>query len=237
MADFIAYIDEAGDEGFGKLRGAGPGGGQSRWLVIGATIVRAINDPKLPAWRDELLARIKKPDWRTLHFRNLNHSQKVVICQELAKRPIGIAVTMSHKVTIPGSKWEGIFKQKGYLYNYLVRWLLERLTAGCNRAAHGEPCTLQLVFSRRGGTDYHSMRQYLAMIRDGREMIKPVRAIKCWILTQSGWRPTKNGPGCNLRTARPAPSLRALNPILSETTSRDMPMLWNRAFFVSARVA
>lgn len=178
MADFIAYIDEAGDEGFGKLRGAAAGGGQSRWLVIGAAIVRAVNDAKLPTWRDGLLRVIKRPDWRTLHFRNLNHPQKVVVCQEIAKRPLGVAVTMSHKVTIPGSKWEAVFKQKGYLYNYLVRWLLERLTAECRRAAGAERCTLQLVFSRRGGTDYHSMRRYLAMIRDGRELMRPVRTIK-----------------------------------------------------------
>lgn len=178
MPDFIAYIDEAGDEGFGKLRGAAPGGGQSRWLVIGAMVVRAANDAKLPTWRDEILRLANKPDWRTLHFRNLNHPQKVVICQELAQRPVGIAVTMSHKVTIPGSRWEGVFRQKGYLYNYLVRWLLERVTTECHRAASGETCTLQLVFSRRGGTDYHSMRQYLEMIRDGREAMKPVRSIK-----------------------------------------------------------
>lgn len=182
MPDFIAYIDEAGDEGFGKLRAAGPGGGQSRWLTIGACVVRTANDPKLPEWRDDILKKIGKPDWRSLHFRNLNHSQKVVACQTLAERQIGAAVTMSHKVTIPGTKWEAVFKKKGYLYNYLVRWLLERLTAECWRAAAGQPCKLQLVFSRRGGTDYHSMRQYLAMIRDGLEYMKPVRTIRWELL-------------------------------------------------------
>jgi len=38
MKEYVAYIDEAGDEGFGKLA-AGPVGGQSRWLVLGACIV------------------------------------------------------------------------------------------------------------------------------------------------------------------------------------------------------
>ena len=33
---------------------------------------------------------------------------------------------MSHKVTIPGTRFEETFKKKQYLYNYLVRWLLKK---------------------------------------------------------------------------------------------------------------
>lgn len=179
MTDFVAYIDEAGDEGFGKLA-AGPSGGQSRWLMIGACVVRRENDLKLPALRDGILAKFPKRKSRDLHFRDLNHAQKVVACQEIAGFPLGIAVVMSHKVTIPGTRHEVTFKKKQYLYNYLVRWLLERLTSSCARIA--SPCSLKLVFSRRSGTNYQVMKDYLILMRDGHEVIRPVRSINWKVL-------------------------------------------------------
>jgi len=179
--EFVAYIDEAGDEGFGKLA-AGPVGGQSQWLAIGSCLVRREDDLKLPRWRDQILARFPRKRARDLHFRELNHAQRVVTCQEIAKLPVGICIAMSHKVTIPGSSHEVVFKQKGYLYNYLVRWLLERLTTHCVAAAVGEECSLKLVFSRRSGTDYQTMMEYLELMRDGREVMKSVRSINWKVL-------------------------------------------------------
>jgi hypothetical protein len=176
MAEFIAYIDEAGDEGFGKLKNT-DAGGQSRWLVLGACIVGGADNLRLPIWKDEILARFPGKQSRDIHFRSLKHDQKVVVCQEIAKRPLMAAVALSHKVTIPGTKWEPIFKRKGYLYNYLVRWLLERITTHCRIQIPEGPCSVRLVFSRRGGTDYQSMRDYLILMRDGRERQQPVRSI------------------------------------------------------------
>lgn len=180
--EYVAYIDEAGDEGFGKLRVAGQAGGQSRWLAIGCCIVSRQNDGQLPKLRDKICDRFPHRKARDLHFRDLSHEQKVVACQEISGFPLGICVTLSNKATIPGSKFVPVFKQKGYLYNYLVRWLLERITAECSRAAKPEPCRLTLVFSRRGGTDYHSMTDYLRLMRDGRELMRPVRSIDWRVL-------------------------------------------------------
>lgn len=176
MRHFTAYIDEAGDEGFGKLA-AGQVGGQSRWLVLGACLVSRENDLQLPRWRDEILARFPKRKQRDLHFRDLRHEQKVVVCQEIAKLPIGACLALSHKVTIPGGSFETTFKRKGYLYNYLVRWLLERATDSCRKAARGDSACLKLVFSRRGGTNYQTMMEYLRLMRDGREQLPPARSI------------------------------------------------------------
>ena len=181
MADFIAYIDEAGDEGFGKLKTADGNGGQSRWLLIGACLVGAEDDHKLPALRDAILKRLPG-NRRDLHFRDLNHDQRVFVAQEIGKMPVGAAVTFSHKATLPGSKWEPVFRQKGYLYNYLVRWLLERLTLECCPLPGEGTNTLRLVFSRRGGTDYATMRDYLILMRDGRELMQPVRSIRWEVL-------------------------------------------------------
>lgn len=174
MPDFIAYIDEAGDEGFGRLRDPDNAGGQSRWLLLGAALVRADDDPNLPKWRDEILSGLRKK-CRDLHFCDLKHDQRVFVSQRIAALPVQAAVVLSHKVTIPGTPWAATFKRKGYLYNYLVRWLLERLTT--HVASTGQDVRLRLVFSRRGGTDYDTMRDYLILMRDGRELIPPVRRI------------------------------------------------------------
>jgi hypothetical protein len=81
MHHYTVYTDEAGDEGFGKLA-AGPIGGQSRWLILGACIVSRENDLKIPAWRDQILARFPKKQKRDLHFRDLKHEQKLLCARK-----------------------------------------------------------------------------------------------------------------------------------------------------------
>ena len=105
MADYIAYIDEAGDEGFGKLRDPEKAGGQSRWLLIGACLVAAEHDSKTPGWRDEIVSRLQK-SWQHIHFCDLNHDQRVVVSQEIAKLPVAAAITFS-TTTWFGGCWSG----------------------------------------------------------------------------------------------------------------------------------
>jgi hypothetical protein len=131
MKEYVAYIDEAGDEGFGKLATETPSG-QSRWLMIGACIVSRENDLKLPSLRNQILDLFPKHRARDLHFRNLNHAQKIVACQQIAAFQLGISVVMSHKVTIPGTKYEATFKKKQYLQ--LLGPLATRKADCCMRA-------------------------------------------------------------------------------------------------------
>lgn len=179
-SNYIAYIDEAGDEGFGKLKVPGTSGGQSRWLGLGGFLVRAENDKHLPKWRDEILIKLNRNQKRDLHFRELKHAQKVVACETLKRKQFGMCVIMSNKVTLNEHPKKEIFKQKQHLYNYLCRFLLERLTSACVKNAElrqQEHCSLKIVFSRRAGTDYQEMTKYLTLMRDGKEKIRPVRSI------------------------------------------------------------
>lgn len=175
MPGFTLYIDEAGDEGFGKLRRPEGGGGQSRWLIIGGFVVRDSNNNQTASWRDGINSRFPQKKSRDLHWRDFKHEQKVVVASELAKLPIGICIAASHKVTIPGSRYQDTFKQKGYLYNYLVRWQLERVIDAVQRASQEEQAVLRIVFSRRGGTNYQTMAEYLEKLRDGMDVIKSPR--------------------------------------------------------------
>lgn len=186
MLKFYAYIDEAGDEGFGKLKTA-RSGGQSQWLAIGAILVAAENDRFLPRWRDEARTVLAQQR-RDLHFNKLKHEQKVAVTRLLARHPFGVSVVCSDKIEINALKSNprlyNQYKQKGHLYNYLTRFLLERLTKACAQKAalSGTQGELEVVFSRRAGTDYEVMRDYLFLMREGREVIKPVRSIDWSVL-------------------------------------------------------
>jgi hypothetical protein len=176
--DFIAYIDEAGDEGLSKLRD--DSSRQSRWLMLGGIVVSAENDKLLPLWRDEALALSPTNQRRDLHFREMKHEMKVAVTQHLAEKRLGICCIASNKTTLlDGGKYERLYSVKGHLYNYLTRFLLERITASVGAVARksGEPARLRVVFSRRANTDYHAMREYLEFMRDGKEQKFPVRSI------------------------------------------------------------
>lgn len=184
VSTFYAYIDEAGDEGFGKLK-VGRCGGQSRWFVLGAILVSEKNDRLLPQWRDEAL-EIFEQKKRDLHFNKLKHEQKVALCRLLANKPFGAAAICSDKIEITNLErylYEK-YKEKGHLYNYLTRFLLERLTAACTRKARlsGTAAKLEVTFSRRSGTDYSVMRDYLFLMRDGKEKLRPVRSVDWSVL-------------------------------------------------------
>ncbi len=183
-SNFHAYIDEAGDEGFGKLK-TGRCGGQSRWLALGAILVSKENDRLLPQWRDAALGLLAHKK-RDLHFNKLKHEQKVAVVRLLAQKTFGISVICSDKITIPALRPELYerFKEKGHLYNYLTRYLLERLTAACAIKAQrlGTKAHLEVTFSRRAGTDYETMRDYLYLMRDGKEKIPPARSIDWSVL-------------------------------------------------------
>jgi hypothetical protein len=178
---FVAYIDEAGDEGLGKLAQPNPSPAQSKWLAMGGILVRADHDRDLPSWRDEIMAKFPAKQRRDLHFRTLNHNQKVAAVDYLANKPFGICCVCSNKITLcDNGKYFRLFTQKGHLYNYLTRYLLERITTAVREVADrtAQKCELRIVFSRRGGTDYQSMRDYLVLMRDGRERVRPVRSIE-----------------------------------------------------------
>ena len=117
---------------------------------------------------------------RDLHFRALNHSQRIAACKVLADKALSICVIASNKVTILDSDKLDVFKRKGYLYNYLVQYLLERITVACAIEGKGRGgAKLRVIFSRRAGTDYQSMKAYLQYLKGGWE-VKPAFRQPVW---------------------------------------------------------
>ncbi|WP_372570777.1 DUF3800 domain-containing protein [Ruegeria jejuensis] len=185
LEEYFVYIDEAGDEGFGKLRNSSSGG-QSSWLLLGGIVVSKENDRLLPQWRNEIMDQFPQKRRRDLHFHKLKHEQKVLASRTLANKPFGACVIASYKPTLLqlDDQKLSVFKQKGHLYNYLVRFLLERVSTACAQKSQktGTACKVNVTFSKRGGTDYEVMRDYLFLMRDGREVVRPVRSIDWSVL-------------------------------------------------------
>jgi hypothetical protein len=56
---YIAYIDEAGDDGIKKIRSETENG-SSEWLVISAVVIHAENEPRLIPWLKDTIARQRR---------------------------------------------------------------------------------------------------------------------------------------------------------------------------------
>lgn len=166
---FVVYIDESGDDGIGQFRRPGEGG-QSHWLVLSACVVRSDNDVSMVRWRDEITAAFPRKKTKELHFRNLDHNQKVHACHVLAPKPIGLINVLSYKPTIkPGTSFEqACSAEKNVLYKYLLRYLLKKITDTLHRTCLKEnihAAKTKIVFSRRGGMDYANFIEYLEYLR------------------------------------------------------------------------
>jgi len=160
---FLAYIDEAGDDGIGNHKVPGAHGGQSHWLVVSACIFRYAHHDKTVSWRDDICAKIPEKKSRELHFRTLNHQQKIVATQTLSGKPIRAISVLSNKTTIP----IGIYNQPNQLYFYLTRYLIERISWLCRDhvTGPGDSGTCKITFSRRGGMSYSDFRNYLNLLQ------------------------------------------------------------------------
>lgn len=161
---FIAYIDEAGDDGF-KFRHPGNDGGSSRWLVLSAAVFRTKAEAELPKLRREIRGTFdkgRKPP-RVMHFRKLTHERRVNLVRTLGRFPMRAVSILIYKPAIQ----EPVFRRERYLYSYAVRLLLERISWLCaekNRIGEGDG-TVRLRFEHRRSTSYQELRSYLSRLR------------------------------------------------------------------------
>jgi len=158
-ADFVAYIDEAGDEGFKFLEGER---GSSRWFVLSATVVRKSNDLQLVKAAKDVRQLLGKPDKFVLHFRELKHEQRVPYVRLLGTLPVRTVSILVHKPSINNPE---NFQQEAHkLYRYSTRLLLERVSWLCRDHAIGGACNTDLIFSNRSAMSYDDLRSYLELL-------------------------------------------------------------------------
>jgi hypothetical protein len=163
---FLAYIDEAGDDGLAKYREPGKHGGSSHWLILSACIIRKTNSLEAVSWRNEILSKTQR-EGKDLHFVNLNHGQRVVAAQCLSEKPIRITNVLAAKKPIP----DGIYGAKNQLYFYMTKYLIERISWLCRdlrpRVPEGNG-QVAITFSRRGGMSYNDFRDYLLKLKENK---------------------------------------------------------------------
>lgn len=158
VSTFVAYIDESGDEGF-KFEA-----GSSHWFVLSALILRKSQDLEMVGQVAKIRQLLGKPEKHALHFRNLNHDQRVAFVNEIAKTDYRAISVVVHK---PSFANPATFKSAYRLYHYAVRFLLERIGWYC-RDNQPFPCegngTVDLVFSNRRRMSYEAIRNYLELL-------------------------------------------------------------------------
>jgi len=170
--EYILYVDEAGDDGLKSLKPENPQG-STEWLCLAGYLVRRDQDEKLPEVVRSIRAEIDAKQSRTLHYKDLSASKRLKACQLLASHPARAFVVCSYKRTMLGHSNARAAARSGgtkqYLYNFLVRFLLERVTdfvwLDSSGSGGGVPKVVRIIFSNRGGHRYGQMKAYFQQLR------------------------------------------------------------------------
>lgn len=166
---YTLFIDEAGDDKVERLKPGTPDG-NSEWLCLGGYLVRAEAESDLDRRRDEILQAIGQKTGGVLHFRNLKPASRALATQTLAStgNPARGFVVCSLKQTMLNHHNPRAAAASGnprdYLYNWVVRLLLERVThyvahhAQRNRI---ESPVLRIVMASRRGHHFGRFKAYI----------------------------------------------------------------------------
>lgn len=170
LTGYVAYIDEAGDDGIKTVAPIDPNGA-SEWFVLGAFVVPIHEDAFVQQWLTEALHRLKSRQRSDIHFAKLDDGRKETLCRYLETLNFRWFVSVSHKPNMRGHRntRAEIVKSKNYFYNWMARVLLEKITQYCSKDAltryRGKPQhKLRIEFSTRGGMFYPHTRDYLAKL-------------------------------------------------------------------------
>jgi hypothetical protein len=105
-----------------------------------------------------------KAPGRAIHFKDLGHAQRRAACQVLGQKQIRLVSALAHKPDLEPAN----FATKNALYNYLTRFVVERVSWFCRderpRVQEGDG-RVKIVFSRRGGMSYEDFQTYLRYLK------------------------------------------------------------------------
>jgi Protein of unknown function (DUF3800) len=163
---YVVYIDESGDTGLHNVKPNSPTGA-TEWLVLSAFLVKIENDSKMVSWVRDAQADFTNGR-RDLHYNKLLPFKKTLVCGALAKKDARCFVALSNKPNIENYKNENLGSEKAWLYWWMTRLLLERVTEYCERHTPEKQRginKLRIVFSRRGGLTYDDFKAYLDLLR------------------------------------------------------------------------
>lgn len=169
---YVAYIDEAGDDGIKKIRTPNEVGA-SEWMAISAFVIHAENDPHAVRWLREMISATGSHQIKHLHFHTLDHAGKIAVCKTLAEKNCYLFTTVSYKPTMEGRRNPAAEKvninKTARFYAWMSRLLLEQVTNFIGQRTfldYGETTTMRIEFSDRGGLVIEQFRNYFSYLRD-----------------------------------------------------------------------
>jgi hypothetical protein len=171
--EYVAYIDESGDQGLQKVKPLDPDG-SSEWLVVSGVVIRKEYEEAASKWIADIRDKLKSPQLRVIHFRKLKPRwRKETVCTEIAKLPIRCFVICSNKKNMKGyvNPFAEQVPSQNWFYCWLTRVLLEKVThfvASDSRARFGGVRRVKIVYSKAGGLSYPQMAAYYEWIREKR---------------------------------------------------------------------
>lgn len=162
---FVAYIDESGDTGLRNIK-QNSSAGATEWLILSAFVVAIQHDTKMVSWVEDAQSEFKSKR-RDLHFNRLLPFKKTLVCGSLSRKDAKAFLVLSNKLNIANYQNRNLGSEKAWLYWWLTRLLLERVTDYCERLTPVDRRgvdKLRIVFSRRGGLTYGHFKDYLELL-------------------------------------------------------------------------
>jgi Protein of unknown function (DUF3800) len=149
---FVAYVDEAGDEGFSFSSGS------SEWFVLSAVLTLKAEDLETVKLVDRVRHRLKRPDRKPLHFRDLRHEHRLPFIAEVSRAPLRVIALLIHKPSLQAE----VLRQPGRLYFHAAQDLIEGVSRLCQdaRPRQGDG-TAEVVFSNRSGMSYEDLSSFI----------------------------------------------------------------------------
>lgn len=162
---FVAYIDEAGDEGLLSPSPCCP-----KWFVLSAVVMPRVNEHPLIEMLREFRFSIGMEPKKPVHFRRLEHPDER---RNLIQRMVALHSlfrVMSVLVYKPCLLHPEAFRD-GRLYFYHTRYLLERVSWLCKatrtyREAGAGDGSVEVVFSKRKDLSYSAFCDYMRYLRN-----------------------------------------------------------------------
>lgn len=174
---YIAYIDEAGDDGLRLPSYLTNRPDTSEWMVMSAIVARIERETQTVAWVKEALKRVNQHQLTHLHFRELNDSKKLLVSDYISGLPIRVFSVLSHKKNMRG--YVNLHAEKAkvnrtaWFFCWLSRLLLERVTHYCSNRTimdYKEIRSLRVEFSSRGGVRIEDIKAYYRYLYNQSQM-------------------------------------------------------------------
>lgn len=175
--EYIAYIDEAGDDGLQAVKPLSKPG-SSEWLILAAVVARKSFEAEVDSWSTALTSKFKNHQRIGVHFADLNPSKRLVACQSLLDLPVKIFVVASNKKNMEGyeNPIAAQIPSQNWFYCWMTRVLLERVTHFVRHWSlkeFNEPKKLRIEYSARGGLSYSQMGAYYEWMRTKHRQVLP----------------------------------------------------------------